>query len=93
MSWVRVMMMSQISVECLQSDHVLRSRQSSCSEASALCCMVGVVVIVVGVDAPVLQEKRECRQVKGPTVKHGEVRQQLMLRRLGSRALISAAGE
>ena len=44
---VRVVMMSQILVACLQSERVLRRRQSSCSETGALCCLAGVVVVAV----------------------------------------------
>ena len=41
------------------------------------------------VGAPVLQEKRQCRQVKGPAIVSGEVLQQLFLMGLESRARTS----
>ena len=76
-SGLRVVMMSQISVACLQSDCVLRTRQSSCSEAGTLSCLISMVELAARVGALVLEEKRQCRQVKGPTLDPGEAWQQL----------------
>ena len=79
-------MRSQISVACLQSERVLRRRQLSCTEAGALCWLVGVVMVVVRAGVPVLQEKGQCRHAKGPTVERGDVQQQFLLQCPGSRA-------
>ena len=48
--------------------------------AGALCWSVGELLVVVSVGAQVLQENGQCRQENGPTVVHGEVRQQLLVR-------------
>ena len=86
---VRVLMRSQISVACLQREHMLRRRQLSCYEAG-VSCLVCVVVVAVRVGVPVLQAKEQCRLENGATVVQGVVWQQLVLWCPGSRWSSSA---